>query len=101
MTSDRLPSLNRSWHAGLGLGVVVISRIVFVAVVAIAELLLLWLMEHVAIWIGLTQVDIYPAAHFVAAWLLVLFDIALLATVAVKCVHDVVDHMLSARSPRD
>jgi hypothetical protein len=91
------PSANEPWRDGLDLGAMVISRLALVAGVVIAQIIALWLVEHVPVWIGVTGTPIYPAVHFAASWLLLLFDIALLATVVVKCLHDVVEALWTWR----
>jgi hypothetical protein len=90
-------SISRAWEESVDLGSLVLARLGVVGAVVVAEALLLWLEEHIPAWMGLTQAPVYPAVHFAAAWLLVLFDIALLATVAVKGVHDVLDVVLRTR----
>jgi len=94
------PPADAPWRDGLDLGAVVISRLAIVAAVALAEVIVLWLEERVPQWLGVTSAPIYPAAHFIASWLLLLFDIALLATVAVKCLNDVVEAFWTARRSR-
>jgi hypothetical protein len=91
------PSVHEPWRDSLDLGALVISRLAIVAGVAIAEIIALWLEEHVPVWIGVTGAPIYPAVHFVASWLVLLFNIALLATVVVKCLHDVVQGLWTWR----
>jgi hypothetical protein len=91
------PSANEPWRHSLDLGALVVSRLALVAAVAIAEIIAQWLVEHIPVWIGVTSAPIYPAVHFAAAWLLLLFDIALLATVVVKCLHDVVEALWASR----
>jgi hypothetical protein len=91
------PSANEPWRDGVDLGALLISRLAIVAGVAIAEIIALWLEEHVPVWIGATSAPVYPAVHFVTFWLLLLFDIALLATVVVKCLHDVVEALWTSR----
>ena len=93
-------SVGRAWGESVDLGSLVLARLGLVGAVVVAEALLLWFEEHVPVWMGLTQAPIYPAVHFAAAWLLVLFDIALLATVAVKGMHDVLDVVLRSRRSR-
>ena len=90
-------SIGRAWEESVDLGSLVLARLAIVGAVVLAEAVLLWLEEHVPVWMGLTHAPIYPAVHFAAAWLLVLFDIALLATVIVWSVHDVLDLVLRAR----
>jgi len=90
-------SISRAWEESADFGSLVLARLGIVGAVVLAEALLLWLEEHVPAWMGLTQAPIYPAAHFAAAWLLVLFDIALLATVVIKGMHDVLDMVLRTR----
>jgi hypothetical protein len=90
-------SIGRAWEESVDLGSLVLARLAIVGAVVLAEAVLLWLEEHVPAWMGLTQAPIYPAVHFAAAWLLVLFNIALLATVIVRSVHDVLDLVLRTR----
>jgi hypothetical protein len=91
------PSASEPWQDSLDLGGVVISRLAMVAAVVVAEVAMLWLEEHISVWMGVTGALIYPVAHFVVSWILVLFDVALLATVAVKSLHDVVEAVLGSR----
>jgi hypothetical protein len=90
-----LTALGWPWWESIQIISVLVSRAAVVVAALFVDNGVVWLGEHIRVWMKTEYSSIYPGSNFVIFWLVTIFNAALLATAAVRGGYDVLEALVS------